>query len=72
VRYIKLRNLEFGYTVPKSFVNKASISDLRLYVAGQNLFGLTNLIGVDPEIIDTNGLAYPTMRIINVGITLKF
>ncbi|HAF60776.1 MAG TPA: SusC/RagA family protein [Anaerolineaceae bacterium] len=72
VRYIKLRNLEFGYTLPKSFVNKASISDLRLYVAGQNLFGLTNLIGVDPEIIDTNGLAYPTMRIINVGITLKF
>jgi len=72
VRYIKLRNLEFGYTLPKSFVNKASISDLRLYVAGQNLFGLTNLIGVDPEIIDTNGLAYSTMRIINVGITLKF
>jgi len=72
VRYIKLRNMEFGYTLPRSFVNKASISDLRLYVAGQNLFGLTNLIGVDPEINDTNGLAYPTMRIINVGITLKF
>lgn len=72
VRYIKLRNLEFGYTVPKSIVNKASISDLRLYLAGQNLFGLTNLIGVDPEIQDTNGLAYPTMRIINVGLTLKF
>ncbi len=72
VRYIKLRNLEFGYTIPKSIVNKASISDLRLYVAGQNLFGLTNLIGVDPEIQDTNGLAYPTMRIINVGLTLKF
>ncbi|WP_019539923.1 SusC/RagA family TonB-linked outer membrane protein [Proteiniphilum sp. X52] len=72
VRYIKVRNLEFGYTVPKSIVNKASISDLRLYLAGQNLFGLTNLINVDPEIQDTNGLAYPTMRIINVGLTLKF
>ena len=72
VRYIKVRNLEFGYTVPKSIINKASISDLRLYVAGQNLFGFTNLIGVDPEIQDTNGLAYSTMRIINVGLTLKF
>jgi TonB-linked outer membrane protein, SusC/RagA family/TonB-dependent outer membrane receptor, SusC/RagA subfamily, signature region len=72
VKYLKLRNLEFGYTLPKSIVNRASISDVRFYVAGQNLFGLTNLIGVDPEINETNGLAYPTMRIINVGITLKF
>lgn len=72
VRYVKLRNLEFGYTVPRSIVNKASISDLRFYVAGQNLFGLNNLVGVDPEIQETNGLAYPTMRVINVGITLKF
>ena len=72
VRYIKLRNLEFGYTLPKSILSKASVSDLRIYVAGQNLFGLTNLIGVDPEINETNGLAYPTMRIVNVGLTLKF
>lgn len=72
VRYLKLRNLEFGYNFPKSIVSKASLSDLRLYVAGQNLFGFTNLIGVDPEIQDTNGLAYPTMRIVNLGITLKF
>lgn len=72
VRYIKVRNLEFGYNVPKHIVNKISISDLRLYFSGQNLFGFTNLVGVDPEIQDTNGLAYPTMRIINLGLTLKF
>ena len=76
VWYLKLRNLEFGYTFPKSIRSKASISDLRFYVAGQNLFGLTNLIGVDPEITTTTSgwiySAYPTMRIINVGITLKF
>lgn len=72
VKYLKLRNLEIGYTLPKSILNKASVSDLRFYVAGQNLFGLTNLIGIDPEINETNGLAYPTMRIINVGFTLKF
>ncbi len=72
VRYVKLRNLEFGYNLPKKLTNSMSISDVRLYLAGQNLFGLTNLIGVDPEINETNGLAYPTMRIINVGLTLKF
>ncbi|WP_080905549.1 TonB-dependent receptor [Parabacteroides sp. Marseille-P3160] len=72
VKYIKSRNLEFGYNVPKPILDKLAISNVRLYVAGQNLFGLTNLKGVDPEINDTNGLTYPTMRIINVGLTLKF
>ena len=72
VRYIKVRNLELGYNVPKSIVEKASLSDLRLFIAGQNLFGFTNLIGVDPEIQDTNGLAYPTTRIVNIGLTVKF
>lgn len=72
VKYLKFRNLEFGYTLPKSIVQKMAVSDLRVYLAGQNLFGLTNLIGVDPEIQDTNGLAYPTMRVINLGVTLKF
>lgn len=72
VKYIKVRNLEFGYNVPKSIVEKASLSDLRIYLAGQNLIGLSNLIGVDPEIQETNGLAYPTTRIVNIGLTVKF
>ena len=72
VRYLKVRNLEFGYNVPNSIVEKASLSGLRLYVAGQNLFGISNLIGVDPEIQETNGLAYPTTRIVNIGLTVKF
>ncbi|MGI6074588.1 MAG: SusC/RagA family TonB-linked outer membrane protein [Fermentimonas sp.] len=72
VRYIKVRNAELGYNFPKSLVEKATLSGLRLYVAGQNLFGFTNLIGVDPEIQETNGLAYPTTRIVNIGLTVKF
>jgi len=72
VRYIKLRNLEFGYSLPKKLLAKALISDLRLYVAGTNLFTITNAPGIDPEVEDDNGLAYPTTRVINVGINLKF
>ncbi len=72
VRYLKVRNLEFGYNFPKSIVEKATLSDLRIYVAGQNLFGISNLIGIDPEIQETNGLAYPTTRIVNIGLTVKF
>ncbi|HMM03123.1 MAG: SusC/RagA family TonB-linked outer membrane protein [Dysgonomonas sp.] len=72
VRYLKLRNLEFGYTFPKNLVSKVNISSLRLYVAGSNLFALSNVQGIDPEQQDDNGLGYPTMRVINIGVNLKF
>ena len=72
IRYVKLRNLEFGYTLPKFLVQKANISDVRFYVAGTNLLTFSNAPGVDPESPETNGLGYPTTRVINVGINLKF
>src|SRR5690554_8237282 len=58
VRYIKVRNLELGYKVPKSMVKKEALSDLRINIAGQNLFGFTNLVVVDLEIQVTIDLAY--------------
>lgn len=72
VRYIKLRNLEFGYTIPKHILQKALISDLRVYVSGTNLFTISNLNGTDPEQSENNGLGYPTTRVINIGLNLKF
>lgn len=72
VRYMKLRNLEFGYSLPKTLLSKALISDLRVYVSGQNLLTLTNTHGIDPEIENSAGLAYPTTRMVNLGLTLKF
>jgi len=72
VRYIKLRNLEFGYTLPKFIVEKASMQSVRIYLAGTNLLTFSNLPNVDPEITNTSALNYPTTRIINVGITIKF
>jgi len=72
IRYIKLRNLDFGYSLPKRILEPLSITGVRVYFSGQNLFTLTNLIGIDPEMQDTNGLGYPTMRIMNFGINVRF
>ncbi len=72
VRYLKLRNLEIGYTLPKSLLSKIQVSSLRVYVSGTNLFAISNVEGVDPEQQDTNGLGYPTMRVVNFGFNLKF
>ncbi|MCD7931125.1 MAG: SusC/RagA family TonB-linked outer membrane protein, partial [Tannerellaceae bacterium] len=72
VRYMKLSNLDFGYTIPKRITSRAHMENVRVYFAGQNLFQISNIDGVDPEQRDANGLAYPTMRTFSIGINVKF
>lgn len=73
VRYIKLRNLEFGYTLPKAWLVKSGIQNVRLYVSGTNLLTISNIGSImDPECASDNGLDYPPMRVINLGVNLKF
>ncbi|WP_236976158.1 SusC/RagA family TonB-linked outer membrane protein [Membranihabitans maritimus] len=72
VRYIKLRNLALGYSLPDQLLSQWSITSVRISFSGQNLWTLTNLIGIDPEGDADNGLGYPTMTIYNFGLNLKF
>ena len=72
VTYLKLRNLEVGYTFPKTWLNRTGISNLRLFVSGTNLLTLSNLSVMDPECASDNGLDYPPMRVINIGVNIKF
>lgn len=52
--FVKLKNLTFSYSIPKSIINKAKISNLRIYVSGQNLAVFTKYPGPDPE-VSSNG-----------------
>jgi TonB-linked SusC/RagA family outer membrane protein len=74
VSYIKLRNLELGYTFPKKWVSKVSIDRLRVYTQIQNLFSIDNLgeIEIDPELTGGSGVQYPTSRVINIGVSITF
>jgi hypothetical protein len=66
--YLRLANLELGYTVPKMIVDKVKFANsLRVYVAGSNLMLITNWQGLDPE---NNG--YPIPRIFRVGLKATF
>uniref|UniRef100_F4CB91 TonB-dependent receptor plug n=1 Tax=Sphingobacterium sp. (strain 21) TaxID=743722 RepID=F4CB91_SPHS2 len=68
--FVKLRNLQIGYTIPSNFANRFSISKLRVYLAGENLLTFTKFPGLDPEVgPDSN---YPTMRQYSLGINLTF
>ena len=71
VRYIKMKNLELGYNLPKRYLEKVNMSDLRIYFSAQNLFTISNT-DLDPEVDLDTGIAYPTTRVMNIGLTLKF
>jgi len=71
--YLRLKNLQVGYTIPKRITEKANISRCRLYVSGSNIFTITNYSGYDPEVgsgIDYGN--YPQVRTFTVGVNLDF
>lgn len=48
--YLRLKNVSLGYTLPKPFVAKLGLQQLRFYVSGQNILTFTNYSGLDPEV----------------------
>lgn len=74
VNYIKIRNLDFGYTLPKKWSSKMGVSKLRVNTFMQNLFSIDNLgeVDMDPELSGGSGVQYPTNRVINFGVSMTF
>ena len=71
--YLRLKNLQFGYTFPKNLISRMSIKGLRIYVSGQNLFSIDNFWdGYDVEAPVGRGSSYPQVRLYSVGIDVKF
>lgn len=67
--YIKLKNLQFGYTLPKNITDKLKMTNMRVYLQGQNLFTITKYNGADPEGL---GYPYPLPRMFTFGFNLGF
>lgn len=67
--YLRLKNIELGYTISSRFTNKVKVSGIRFFVNGTNLFTSASFDRVDPE---TNGGVYPIQRVINGGLSVKF
>lgn len=77
--YLRLKNLQVGYTIPKRLTEKVGISETRIYFAATNLLTFTKYSGFDPEIGITKELdmgvdrgTYPQARTLSMGVTLKF
>lgn len=74
--WMRMKNMQLGYTLPKSLVSKARISALRIYVSGDNAFMVFNTLkkygNGDPEFLSGNGGAYPNMKTLSFGLNLTF
>jgi TonB-linked SusC/RagA family outer membrane protein len=71
--YLRLKNLELGYTFTPSLLKQAGISNLRLYANAQNIFTFDHLKNLgDPEGNDGSLVNYPQRRYVNFGITATF
>ncbi len=78
--YIRLKNLQVGYSLPRSIINKLKIDKFRLYLSAQNLLTITDYSGLDPEIGATQGALdlgidrgfYPQSRTFLGGVNITF
>lgn len=75
--YIRLKNLQLGYTLPQHLINKFGLTKLRIFASAENLWTGTSLAKMfDPETIsggkDGNGNSYPLQKTISFGLSLTF
>jgi TonB-linked SusC/RagA family outer membrane protein len=67
--YLKLKNIQLGYTLPKALADKAKLRNLRIYIQGQDLVTITKYKGADPEGL---GYPYPLPRTVTLGLNFGF
>jgi len=84
--YVRLKNLNISYSLPKAWCTKASLTSAKVYFTGQNMFTFTPLhryaANYDPEVINGsdpevnsgsgNGYSYPMLKTFTAGINLTF
>jgi hypothetical protein len=69
--FLRLKQMEIGYSIPGDWKEKLRISNLRFYVSGTNLLLFSGFKLWDVEMAG-NGLAYPIQRVFNVGLNISF
>lgn len=76
--YLRVKNVQLGYTLPENLVRKIMLSNVRVYLAAENLFTFTSYHGFDPE-ISSGGTSlgidygvYPQARIFTAGVSVAF
>lgn len=74
--YIRLKNIQLGYTLPKQLTQKARINKVRIYISGDNMWTKSSISGVfDPETLGGDwgaGKLYPLQKTMSFGMNVNF
>ncbi|MGE8423448.1 MAG: SusC/RagA family TonB-linked outer membrane protein, partial [Sphingobacterium siyangense] len=73
--YIRIKNIQLGYTLPKETTKRFGVERLRVYVSGENIWTGSSVAGMfDPETIDggSNGTVYPLTKVWSAGLSVTF
>ncbi|MGQ7868648.1 TonB-dependent receptor [Sunxiuqinia sp. sy24] len=75
--YLRLKNLQVGYTLPKVLTSRVGINKARFYISGDNLLTITNMIETfDPETVGlsgwSDGKTYPLSKVFSCGLSVNF
>ncbi len=70
--YLRLKNLELGYSFAPEFLNKARLQRLRIFLSAQNILTFTKIKNYDPEKYtgDTRGYAFPNAKTYSIGLNI--
>jgi TonB-dependent starch-binding outer membrane protein SusC len=80
-KYLRIKNVQIGYTLPETWTGKIGMSNARFYVSGFNLLTFSPFdIGLDPEVNGSlsgagapySGRVYPVSRVISAGLDINF
>ncbi|MFC6997254.1 SusC/RagA family TonB-linked outer membrane protein [Rufibacter roseus] len=72
--YLRLKSVQVGYSINKAFLNKLKVEQWRFYVAGSNIFTISDdrLKYLDPEMPNVSNGFYPQQRVVTVGTNITF
>ncbi len=72
--FLRLKNLQIGFTLPQRLVSKLKLQNVRFYYSGDNVLTFDSLDGVDPERVANSGTyaAYPQNKVHSLGLNVKF
>lgn len=69
--FLRLKSVEFGYTIPSRLTNLINVQNFRLYFSGSNMLTFSKFKLWDPEMAG-NGLGYPIQKVFNLGLQVSF
>lgn len=70
--FLRCKTIELGYTLPRNILDKLHAKNIRLYLSGNNLFYFSKFKMWDPELGSGDGLKYPPMRSLLIGVNVNF